>query len=108
MTPLTQRDAQRQYDNACDCCHDSHGEWLDSLAADMSDGEVTNLLALAGVDDELLEAAVYAVRNQDFGYLVRQYERLAGPVVREAMAERDRRAEGDAAEARDDYRRDAA
>jgi hypothetical protein len=83
MTALTQRDAQRAYDNACDCC-DPEGESLAIFASDLSDGEVTNLLAQAGVDDELLEAAVYAVRNQDFGYLVRQYERQAGPVIQQA------------------------
>jgi len=60
---------------------DTHGEWLDSLAADMGDGEIVNLLDAAGVDDAILEAAVYAVRNQDFGYLVRQYERQAVPVI---------------------------
>ena len=80
MTALTQRDAQRAYDNACDCC-DPEGESLAIFASDLSDGEVTNLLAQAGVDDELLEAAVYAVRNQDFGYLVRTYERQAVPVI---------------------------
>jgi hypothetical protein len=84
MTALTQRDAQRQHDNACDCCGDTHGEWLDSLAADLSDGEVTNLLAEAGIDDTILEAAVYAVRHNDPLYLVRTYERLAGPVIQKA------------------------
>ena len=77
------REHQRQIDNRAEPI-DTHGEWLDSLAADMGDGEITNLLAEAGVDDSLLEAAVYAVRNQDFGYLVRQYEREAGPVIRKA------------------------
>jgi hypothetical protein len=84
MTALAQRDAQRHLDNACDCCGDTEGEWLDSLAADLSDGEVTNLLAEAGIDDTILEAAVYAVRNNDPLYLVRTYERLAGPVIQQA------------------------
>lgn len=66
---------------------DAHGEWLDSLAADMGDGEITNLLAEAGIDDAILEAAVYAVRNQDFGYLVRQYERQALPVIQAEAAQ---------------------
>jgi hypothetical protein len=84
VTALTQRDAQRQHDSRCDCCGDSEGEWLDSLAADLSDGEVTNLLAEAGIDDTILEAAVYAVRHNDPLYLVRTYERLAGPVIQQA------------------------
>jgi len=84
MTALTQRDAQRQHDNACDCCAISEGEWLDSLAADMGDMEIVNLLDASGTSDAILEAAVYAVRNQDFGYLLREYERQAGPVIQKA------------------------
>ena len=92
MTALTQRNAQLAYDRQAEPV-DTHGERLDSLAADMGDGEITNLLAEAGVDDSLLEAAVYAVRNQDFGYLVRQYEREAGPVIRKAAQEEAARLE---------------
>ena len=89
MTALTQRATQlahaaANHQSACDCCHDSEGEWLDSLAADMGDMEIVNLLDASGASDAILEAAVYAVRNQDFGYLVRQYERQAGPVIQKA------------------------
>jgi hypothetical protein len=84
MNGLTHRAAQRQHDNACDCCGDTHGAALEMLAADFTDGEVTNLLAEAGIDDTILEAAVYAVRHNDPLYLVRTYERLAGPVIQKA------------------------
>ena len=84
MTALTMRDPQLAYDNQSPPEDDTREEWLDSLADAMTDRDITHLLAVAGVDDSILEAAVCAVRTQDFGYLVRTYERLAGPVIRQA------------------------
>ena len=84
MTALTHRDAQRQVDSMCDCCGDTHGAALDMLAADYADGEIVNLIYEADLTYSITLAAVYAVRNQDFGYLVRQYERQAGPVIQKA------------------------
>ena len=66
---------------------DTHGEWLDSLAADMGDGEIVNLLDEAGVADTLFEAAIFAWRNDDFGYFTRTCERLAVPVIEAEAAQ---------------------
>lgn len=70
------RSAQRQHDNACDCCGPA--------SIELDDAEISNLLAQAGVEDSLLEAAIFACRNDDFGYLQQQYARLAGPVIEAA------------------------
>ena len=102
MSAFTERGAQAYRDTRLNAYLSD-----EVLAEPLDDAEITDLLATAGVDDSILEAAVYAVRNQDFGYLVRQYERLAGPLVREEMADRVRRAEGDAAEARSEYMQEA-
>lgn len=77
------------------------------LTGNLSDTEITNALAEAGVDDALLEAAVYAVRNGDFGYLVRTYERQAAPVVQQYAETQAASDAADAAEARDEWMRDA-
>ena len=102
MSAFTERGAQAYRDSQLNAYLSD-----EVLAEPMGDMEIVNLLDEKGASDEILEAAVYAVRNQDFGYLVRQYERLAGPLVREEMADRVRRAEGDAAEARSEYMQEA-
>ena len=62
MSAFTERGAQAYRDSQLNAYLSD-----EVLAEPLDDAEITDLLATAGVDDSILEAAVYAIRNQEFG-----------------------------------------
>jgi hypothetical protein len=65
-----------------------------------TDADIAEMLTDKGLEDSILQAAIYAIRNDQFAYLIREYNRLAGPVIDAAAQDAELQSQADAADAR--------